>query len=62
MSATLVSLYGGLLCFSMLTYFSQAQIFHAAIENSQLLQYGIGSNCPRSPGFGGSVPGPTRKS
>ena len=40
MSATLASLYGGILCFSVLTYFSKAQIFHAAIENSQLLQYG----------------------
>ena len=40
MSATLVSLYRGLLCFPMLTYFSEAQIFHAAVENGQLLQYG----------------------
>ena len=39
-SATLASLYEGLLCFSVLTYFSKARIFHAAIENSQLLQYG----------------------
>ena len=38
-SSTLASLYGGLLCLSMLTYFSEAQIFHTAIENSQLLQY-----------------------
>ena len=37
---TLMNLYGGLLCFSMLTYFSKAQIFHMAIENGQLLQYG----------------------
>ena len=37
--ATLVSLYEGLLYFSVLTYFSKAQIFHSAIENSQLLQY-----------------------
>ena len=37
-SSTLASLYGGL-CLSMLTYFSEAQIFHTAIENSQLLQY-----------------------
>ena len=40
MSATLASLYEGLLCFSMLTYFSQAQVFDTAIENGQLLQYG----------------------
>ena len=40
MSATLASLYEGLLCFSVLTYFSKARIFHAAIENGQLLQYG----------------------
>ena len=40
MSATLASLYEELLCFSVLTYFSKARIFHAAIENGQLLQYG----------------------
>ena len=39
-SATLVSLYEELPCFSVLTYFSKARIFHAAIENGQLLQYG----------------------
>ena len=41
MSATLVSLYEWLLCFSVLTYmymyFSKSRIFHAAIENGQLL-------------------------
>ena len=40
MSATLASLYEGLLCFSVLTYFLKARIFHAAIENGQLLPYG----------------------
>ena len=39
-STMLASLYGGFLCFSMLPYFSKARIFHVAIENSQLLQYG----------------------
>ena len=39
-SATLASLYEGLLCFSVLTYLSKAWIFHATIENGQLLQYG----------------------
>ena len=39
-SATLASLYEGLLCFSVLTYFSKVRIFHATIENGQLLQYG----------------------
>ena len=40
MFATLASLYEGLLCLSMLTYFSKARIFHAAIKNCQLLLYG----------------------
>ena len=40
MSATLASLYKGLLRFSMLTYFSKARIFHTAIKNGQLLWYG----------------------
>ena len=40
MFATLASLYEGLLCLSMLTYFSKVRIFHAAIENCQLLLYG----------------------
>ena len=39
MSATLASLYEGLLC-SVLTYFLKAWIFYAVIENGQLLQYG----------------------
>ena len=39
MSATLASLNVGLLCFSVLTYFSKARIFHVAIKNGQL-QYG----------------------
>ena len=39
-SVTLVNLYEGLLCFSVLTYFSKARIFHTAIEDGQLSQYG----------------------
>ena len=38
--STFASLYRGLLCFSVLTYFSKARVFHTAIESNQLLQYG----------------------